>query len=74
MHNRFDMLTAFTGDEMSVLYELVMFHDECPDHIDEDVFEMVQEKVADAFAEVKWLCLTPTLSLATLLLFLVWLV
>jgi hypothetical protein len=53
MHNRFDMLTAFTGDEMSVLYELVMFHDECPDHIDEDVFEMVQEKVADAFAEVK---------------------
>jgi hypothetical protein len=53
MTNRFDMLTAFTADEMSVLYDLVMFHDECPDHINEQVFDMVQEKVADVFAEIK---------------------
>ena len=52
MTNRFDMLTAFTADELSVLYDLVMFH-ECPEWMDEKVFNMVQEKVSDAFSEVK---------------------
>ena len=53
MTNRFDMLTAFTTEELDVLYDLVMFHDECPDHINQDVFDMVQKKVADVFAEIK---------------------
>ena len=51
MHNRYDMLTAFTREEMDVLFDLVMFHDECPDHIDQAVFDMVQDKVHDAYQE-----------------------
>jgi len=51
MHNRYDMLTAFTREEMDVLFDLVMFHDECPDHIDPAVFDMVQDKVHDAYQE-----------------------
>ena len=51
MTNRFDMLTAFTADEMAVLYDLVCFHDECPDWMDEKVFDSVQEKVRDAYHE-----------------------
>jgi len=49
--NRYDMLGAFTPEEMSVLYDLVCFHDECPEWMDEKVFDSVQEKVRDAYHE-----------------------
>jgi succinate dehydrogenase flavin-adding protein (antitoxin of CptAB toxin-antitoxin module) len=48
MTNRYDLITAFTPEELSVLYDLVMFHEECPEWMDEKVFDMVQEKVSDA--------------------------
>jgi hypothetical protein len=42
-------LTDLTADEMAVLYDLVCFHDECPDWMDPQVFESVQDKVSDAY-------------------------
>jgi len=51
MLNRYDMLTAFTTDEMAVLYDLVCFHEDCPDWMDQKVFDSVQEKVSDAYHE-----------------------
>jgi len=53
-YNRYDMLTAFTTDEMAVLYDLVCSHQGCqilPDWMDQKVFDSVQEKVSDAYHE-----------------------
>jgi hypothetical protein len=52
MFNRFALLEAFNAEELEVLNILVQFHDECPEWMNESVFDMVQEKVRDAFAEV----------------------
>ena len=49
--NRYSMIDAFTAEEFSVLYDLVMFHDECPEFIDETVFDKVIEKVSDVMTE-----------------------
>jgi hypothetical protein len=51
MFNRFALLEAFNAEELEVLNTLVQFHDECPEWMNESVFDMVQEKVRDAFAE-----------------------
>lgn len=52
--NRYSMMDAFTAEEFSVLYDLVMFHldawDECP-FIDRTVFDKVIEKVSDVMTE-----------------------
>ena len=49
--NRYSMMDAFTAEEFSVLYDLVMFHDECPEFMDETVFDKVLEKVSDVMTE-----------------------
>ena len=49
--NRYSMMDAFTPEEFSVLYDLVMFHDECPEFMDETVFDKVLEKVSDVMTE-----------------------
>ena len=50
--NRYSMIDAFTAEEFSVLYDLVMFHDECPsEFIDQSVFDKVIEKVSDVMTE-----------------------
>jgi len=45
------MIDAFTAEEFSVLYDLVMFHDECPEFMDETVYDKVIEKVSDVMTE-----------------------
>jgi len=42
-------LNTLTADEMAVLYDLVCFHDECPDWMNLQVFESVQDKISDAY-------------------------
>ena len=49
--NRYSMIDAFTAEEFSVLYDLVMFHDECPEFMDETVYDKVLEKVSDVMTE-----------------------
>ena len=49
--NRYSMIDAFTAEEFSVLYDLVMFHDECPECMDETVYDKVLEKVSDVMTE-----------------------
>jgi hypothetical protein len=50
--NRYSMMDAFTAEEFGVLYDLVMFHlHECPEFIDEELFEKVLEKVSDVMTE-----------------------
>ena len=49
--NRYSMIDAFTPEEFDALYELVMFHDECPDHINPAVFNKVIEKILDVATE-----------------------
>ena len=49
--NRYSMIDAFTAEEFSVLYDLVMFHDECPEFMDETVYDKVIEKVSDVMTE-----------------------
>ena len=49
--NRYSMIDAFTAEEFSVLYDLVMFHDECPEWMDEAVYDKVLEKVSDVMTE-----------------------
>ena len=47
------MIDAFTAEEFSVLYDLVMFHDadECPEWMDAAVRDKVFEKVSDVMTE-----------------------
>ena len=49
--NRYSMMDAFTPEEFSILYDLVMFHDDCPDHFDPVVFDKVIEKLRDVSTE-----------------------
>ena len=51
--NRYSMIDAFTAEEFSVLYDLVMFHDGCPapEWMDEAVYDKVLEKVSDVMTE-----------------------
>ena len=49
--NRYSMIDAFTAEEFSVLYDLVMFHDEYPEWMDEAVYDKVLEKVSDVMTE-----------------------
>ena len=51
--NRYSMMDAFTPEEFSVLYDLVMFHDadECPEWMDATVRDKVLEKVSDVMTE-----------------------
>ena len=46
------MMDAFTPEEFATLYDLVMFHEgECPEFMDETVFDKVLEKVSDVMTE-----------------------
>ena len=45
------MIDAFTHDEFSILYDLVMFHDECPEWMDVGIYKTVLEKVSDVMTE-----------------------
>ena len=50
--NRYSMMDAFTPEEFATLYDLVMFHEgECPEFMDETVFDKVLEKVSDVMTE-----------------------
>ena len=49
--NRYSMMDAFTPEEFATLYDLVMFHDECPEFMDETVYDKVLEKVSDVMTE-----------------------
>jgi hypothetical protein len=51
--NRYSMMDAFTPEEFSVLYDLVMFHDadECPEWMDATVRDKVFEKISDVMTE-----------------------
>ena len=51
--NRYSMMDAFTPEEFSVLYDLVMFHDadECPEWMDATVRDKVLEKISDVMTE-----------------------
>ena len=51
--NRYSMIDAFTAEEFSVLYDLVMFHDadECPEWMDATVRDKVFEKISDVMTE-----------------------
>ena len=49
--NRYSMMDAFTSEEFATLYDLVMFHDECPEFMDQTVFDKVLEKVSDVMTE-----------------------
>ena len=49
--NRYSMIDAFTAEEFSVLYDLVMFHHESPDWMHEAVYDKVLEKVSDVMTE-----------------------
>ena len=49
--NRYSMMDAFTCEEFSILYDLVMFHDECPEWMDAGIYETVLEKVSDVMTE-----------------------
>ena len=45
------MMDAFTFEEFSILYDLVMFHDECPEWMDVGIYKTVLEKVSDVMTE-----------------------
>ena len=45
------MMDAFTSEEFSILYDLVMFHDECPEWMDAGIYKTVLEKVSDVMTE-----------------------
>ena len=45
------MMDAFTSEEFSVLYDLVMFHDECPEWMNQTDYDKVLEKVSDVMTE-----------------------
>ena len=49
--NRYSMMDAFTSEEFSVLYDLVMFHDECPEWMNQTDYDKVLEKVSDVMTE-----------------------
>ena len=49
--NRYSMMDAFTSEEFSIIYDLVMFHDECPEWMDAGIYETVLEKVSDVMTE-----------------------
>ena len=50
--NRYSMMDAFTPEEFAVLYDLVMFHDECPNSwMDVGIYKTVLEKVSDVMTE-----------------------
>jgi hypothetical protein len=49
--NRYSITDSFTSEEFSVLYDLVMFHDECPEWMDAGIYETVLEKVSDVMTE-----------------------
>ena len=49
--NRYSMMDAFTSEEFSILYDLVMFHDECPEWMDAGIYKTVLEKVSDVMTE-----------------------
>ena len=49
--NRYSMMDAFTCEEFSILYDLVMFHDECPEWMDVGIYKTVLEKVSDVMTE-----------------------
>lgn len=49
--NRYSMMDAFTFEEFSILYDLVMFHDECPEWMDATVRDKVLEKISDVMTE-----------------------
>ena len=63
--NRYSMMDAFTFEEFSVLYDLVMFHDadECPEWMDATVRDKVFEKISDVMTEYNkgaaWWLLSP---------------
>ena len=61
--NRYSMIDAFTAEEFSVLYDLVMFHDECPEWMDAGIYKTVLEKVSDVMTEYNkgaaWWLLSP---------------
>ena len=49
--NRYSMMDAFTSEEFSILYDLVMFHDECSEWMDAGIYKTVLEKVSDVMTE-----------------------
>ena len=61
--NRYSMMDAFTSEEFSILYDLVMFHDECPEWMDAGIYKTVLEKVSDVMTEYNkgaaWWLLSP---------------
>ena len=49
--NRYSMMDAFTSEEFSILYDLVMFHDVCLEWMDAGIYKTVLEKVSDVMTE-----------------------